>query len=348
MSASDETLQLLRDAGADPERINMLTAPQSIARVKELWDLYKVSCKQQRYLAIVRHFSDDGSSYAAASQEWNLHHFEKADEAARVECICSQCIERLFFIINARNGNILRVGSECITKTAQQVLQHENTNLERLISDTQLILKQQAYKGDKRLCQACHNFTIAAKDPDWKTRCLSCYKEKRPLSSVPVPGGLPCATCQRPCLDPQATKKLKYCIDCYQAAPKAASSSSSEPAADKVVARSTQYEAYLQERKASSSVTTSTEADTSQSQPVAVEGRCCPLCRALVLKGISAYRVHSLYATGDPKRHCAATEAVALEDYQRAQAASFKACGMCGKLRVHPGEVEMICGYCRG
>lgn len=341
MSASDATLQLLRDETAGVETINMLTAPESMARVRELWNLYNVTSKRQRYLAILRHFSDDGSSYAAAISEWNLHHFQKVDETARVECICSETIQLLFFLINTRNGNILRVSSDCITKSPEPGLG------ERLIRDTQLILKQHTYKGDRRLCQACHNFTIGAKDPDWKTRCLSCYKEKRPLSSIPLLGGLPCATCQRPCLDPQATKKLKYCIDCYQAAPKAASSSS-ESATDKVVARSAQYEAYLESRKASfSSAATSTEASSAEPRPVAVEGRCCLLCRPLVLKGISCHRFHSLYAADDPRRYCPATEAVEAQDYQRARAANFKECEVCHEPKVHKGEVEPVCEWCR-
>lgn len=334
MTAHSDVLQFSRQPAEAVEKINMLTS-QSMDRLEELWGLYGTSPE-----AIVRHFSDDASSYEAAIEEWNLHRFQQVDSTTPLRCICSQPISLLFFVINTRNGNILRLGPECVAKSSAQ----PGPAQQRLLSDVRLLLKQRGYTGDRRMCRACHNFTIGSKDPAWKVRCLSCFKEERPEGSIPLLEGLPCAGCRRPCLDPVADKKKSYCLECYRLQPSA--SKRTAAAVDQPVARSADYTAYLESKKSSSS-SSAASASPAQPEPVAVEGRCCPLCRPMILKGISGFRFHSLYPVDDPRRYCPATEAVELEDYQRARVANFKQCQLCHEPKVHKGEIVSVCESCR-
>lgn len=113
--------------------INMIAFPEeSQVWVEKLWEEFGVADKPQRFEAILCFFSAPPCDYRLMKEnpqyeeflnyylnQWAVYRTKTGGDVDVLgsQCICSQKIQKLFFIKNLQNGNILRVGSDCINKT---------------------------------------------------------------------------------------------------------------------------------------------------------------------------------------------------------------------------------------
>lgn len=102
-----------------------------------------------------------------AINEWSSDDAEL--ECERTFCICSHTIHYLFYEDNTLNGNIIRVGNECIKKFGNELMKAEAKRL----------MKNLKYKGDKRECITCHKNVINPEKPQWMTQCMNCWKKNK-------------------------------------------------------------------------------------------------------------------------------------------------------------------------
>ena len=173
--------------------------------IKDLWNEYKKETgeisKKKRFKYILRHFSEENEDYGVIIDEWTLEGCSykgsgggDGDDEGDF-CVCSQeDIHYLFYIENAHNHNILRVGSECIKK----ITDAELGSSPKLFKQIAAVTSQIKYyvKGKKK-----HGF------------CLGCLKHKSEFGSMEL-----CSTCQRDNVEendvPLLEKHVKRCKRC--------------------------------------------------------------------------------------------------------------------------------------
>jgi len=129
-------------------------------------------------------------------------------------CICGHLITRKYYIRNKYNGNILRIGHECIMKLGVDTDLKEDVEAYRLY--------EQRDKRKRRQCLSCGKYRIGVTQPSFKTQCRGCFRDKSSLNKLLVhlqqEGKIvkACETCQQEFLiEPEEPWKTK-CMACYR------------------------------------------------------------------------------------------------------------------------------------
>ena len=244
--------------------INLLYSSETDdEKVKSLWtQLYteqKTTKMDKRLMYVVNHYSSpddiiypsEEERFKTCKDEWDVISVEEKESF----CICSKNpILHSFYIKNMINGNILRIGSECIRKFSNTKMDHdsaillkqitynpENSSTKRrfcpgckknniMPSSEFQICKPCWKKGKKpesvlyhdgRECESCGRLTIPSSAESWKKKCIDCFRKsqetpKTTTSSKPISSFRICEDCREPTIDPNDPSWKKICGPCYQ------------------------------------------------------------------------------------------------------------------------------------
>lgn len=136
--------------------------------------------------------ASENKDYNEAVKEWDVI---DRDEVADSNCICGKDIKICYRIKNRINGNIYYpIGSDCIFKFKNETMTKTVKDFERVWCDdcrcyivTKFALKEHylTYKhrsnGRRCITEGCNN-KIRIDEPEWKTRCIGCYKKSKNIS----------------------------------------------------------------------------------------------------------------------------------------------------------------------
>lgn len=194
-------------------------------KVQNVWDAMDNSRdKSSRFRAVIKYYStlptvipEEEYDMLAAMKEWSLFSIapeeeEEENKDTTIQCICSQYINNPYYVRNKINGNILRIGSDCIQKFGSSELVMECQEAER----------QRLYNmrgsGRFRQCAACRKFRVGVKQPEWRKICNSCYKSGVRVQddSKQVVGGRECVDCHMAAIPPDKPAYVTRCIGCYR------------------------------------------------------------------------------------------------------------------------------------
>lgn len=183
-----------------PSSIDMLRHPQSgQPALEEIYNQTGVSKKQERFQIIIQCYSTDQSlPLDQCLSEWYIIHARKTSQSENFKprCCCSQDIERLYFVQNSLNGNILLVGGECIKKFGSDSLKTERQiiskfyrkceHCDKLTFFTQIVggccpnCSKHA-ENEKRYCRSCLRLS-KIRNNNW--RCNACIEHQKPIIEV--------------------------------------------------------------------------------------------------------------------------------------------------------------------
>jgi hypothetical protein len=142
-------------------------------------------------------------NYSVAINDWSVitHNSSNCIEY----CICSHNIEINNHAKNNINGNILVIGSGCISK-------FRTGNIK---TDLRIVSNIRKHTDTKQLCQACCKHKISEEAQERKTLCKSCYKNGERTASEKYKQVMSYKQCKQ-CLKFSIPKDLKtLCNLCY-------------------------------------------------------------------------------------------------------------------------------------
>jgi len=177
--------------------------------VMELWEQFGVKSLPERFLLVLTTYSVS-KLLADAITEWSMYYVSDSQQVSSF-CICSHTISSEYFVRNEHNGNILRIGSECINK-----FMNDETKQEADVLRRQLNYKK-AGNDIHRMCANCHRHSIPKEEPIWKTVCKSCFKKgERSTDPLILADGRECSSCHKMLISKQEPDWKTTCHPCYK------------------------------------------------------------------------------------------------------------------------------------
>jgi hypothetical protein len=175
--------------------------------LSDIWKTVKGGCPS-KLEAVLFKYSEESKSFDLAIGEWHMLGVVTADFSW---CICSHKIQDKYFIKNTINGNILRIGSECIHKFLSDDIKEEARDLR-----TQLKYQQKG-NSSHRMCSSCKRHSIPIDEESWKTICRTCFKKGvREVESLALVEGRICIICNRPTIPLDEPEWKTKCRSCYK------------------------------------------------------------------------------------------------------------------------------------
>lgn len=176
--------------------------------IKSLW-IHPGASKymQENFNTVLLHHSESKDPKIAIV-EWSFY-ANTTDGEGRT-CICSHVIHDMFYIINSVNGNILRVGNDCINKL------YKSSDLDLDIKE---FIKRKRYTGDRLWCRGCHRHNIMP-EKNWVSVCTPCWKAgiEPEFSSADKYFYRQCKSCKDYCLPLDSPDYKTMCTPCYKEA----------------------------------------------------------------------------------------------------------------------------------
>lgn len=175
-------------------------------KVARIWEKTNGNMSK-KFKAVLLHYSVEKEDIKIAKDEWSEH---KVIETVDSFCICSHDIVIRYFYINRKNGNILRIGSECILKFMN----------EEASKDVKILKSQRRYEkngnGSHRMCFECNRYSISVDEPEWKNTCKSCFKKVGASSkSIVLLKGRNCIVCLKSTISLDEPAWKTKCKECY-------------------------------------------------------------------------------------------------------------------------------------
>lgn len=190
--SEEETEEIDEQSG---NKINML---RDTSIFPGIWDDCRKS--SENFENVLIYFSDNAYLNEAIN-EWR---FIGSKESSTDDsfCICSTKIKIERYVINDKNGNILRIGSECIKK-------FENEMMDQLLKDDDDLIKVlRSRKNRPKMINLIKNV------PDSSTPSSSAQTES--YLNYPNVSGRECKGCSNPIIRSDAPKFVKYCLPCLR------------------------------------------------------------------------------------------------------------------------------------
>jgi hypothetical protein len=75
-------------------------------------------------------------------KKWKGHGFLDLDDDERVNCICSQPIKNIYYIINITSGNIYQVGCDCVEKNISKILADDLRNNKKAVKKRKIEIEK--------------------------------------------------------------------------------------------------------------------------------------------------------------------------------------------------------------
>jgi hypothetical protein len=186
-----------------------MSKPFDANLIKRLWS----SSMNINFIDVLRHFSE--SQDDKYLEEWDLYFTGEAitDTDRNKFCICSHDIEQCYYVKNRNNGNILRIGSDCIQKFMPAELNREFK--EKIRRENQLNRIENG-ENAKRWCSGCQKHNIMPEQPDWIKLCKKCWKSGNEVqeSISDKHFNRQCSVCQKyniPNGEPEWKRKCNSC-----------------------------------------------------------------------------------------------------------------------------------------
>ena len=89
--------------------------------LKPMWELIKKSMPDKFKIVLLNY--SESEDYEEALNEWLIVSKDCYIKERHSYCICSNKISRKFYIVNEINGNVLCLGSSCISKFKKLVIE---------------------------------------------------------------------------------------------------------------------------------------------------------------------------------------------------------------------------------
>lgn len=183
--------------------------PTEDSKVESIWCNILSGHMSSRFKAVLLYYSES-DNIEDAINEWNLYKVSDANDVSSI-CICSHDIHHEYYVRHQTNGNILRIGSECINKFMGEDVR----------TDADILRKQLQYQkkgnGSKRICESCHHHKIPIDAPIWKVKCKSCFTTNPKTTTVPLiyVDGKTCSVCKRLTIHHDEPEWKTICKGCY-------------------------------------------------------------------------------------------------------------------------------------
>ena len=213
-----------------PSHIDMLHYPvQGQLAIENVYQQTGISQKPDRFQVILRVYSTDmNQSIVQGLPQWHIIHTRFTGNFGEhpSHCICSQVIERLYFVQNSLNGNILLIGHECIKKFGSESLIAESSIIGKFYRKCQHCSKSTFFtdiiggccpnctiyaENTKRCCRSCLKLSKIAEN-NW--RCKSCIQNSKPAIII-YQFRKTCRRCQK--IFHTDAEFKDTCLECYQA-----------------------------------------------------------------------------------------------------------------------------------
>jgi len=153
--------------------------------------------------------SSNNQQWSQAVEEWQV--IDIVTHRDDLKCVCQQTSKYYYQLMNKINHNTVLICSTC--------LKYFNP----IKTFASILLKQYNHvgKSDKnekhRLCHQCIQYTVDAKEPDWKLVCRQCYMQgPKALPAIPLLGYRVCEECFVACIDPTKPTYHTKCYRCYK------------------------------------------------------------------------------------------------------------------------------------
>jgi hypothetical protein len=198
------------------DRINMYDEEDDY-KIQELYTKAPSKKKAELFQFILLHFSD-AKELEDAIEEWSI---DSVSDSMMVRnsisgqsesssfCICSQEISQRYFVKND-NGNILRIGNECINKFMSDALKHQANIFKRQMQ------YEKSGTGLHRMCAVCHRHNIPSDKPSWMVTCKTCFKSGHRATSAVHINNRPCSNCNQLLIPRDAPQWRTLCPSCYK------------------------------------------------------------------------------------------------------------------------------------
>jgi len=175
--------------------------------ISEIWE---EASSGSKFKDVLLEFSEDKQDFVLAVKEWvHLKIGEKNDENGY--CICSKKITIEHYVKNKHNGNILKIGSECIDKFLT-----DDTKIDSKLLKAQLNYQKNG-TGSHRMCSACNRHAIGIDEPKFITMCKTCFRSGAKVTTqVPLLNGRNCSICIRPVIPNTEPEWKTECSTCYK------------------------------------------------------------------------------------------------------------------------------------
>lgn len=130
-----------------------------------------------------------------------LFHIEKVDIDTPSICICTTKISDVCYLQHPSLDHCIQVGNECVKKINLELSLHAKSKLDKKRKEKKDLEKQLERQRildleieemrkrneelriererNNRQCIECHYFRINITEPEWKTKCLMCYKKSK-------------------------------------------------------------------------------------------------------------------------------------------------------------------------
>ena len=180
--------------------------------IASLWVGTNATNMELNFMSVLIYFSHS-KDFNMAKSEWIS--ITKYSSIPNAFCICSHKLEHAFFITNKINGNILRVGQECINKFLSGEMGTQANEVQRRLKSTEDPTK-------RRWCGGCKRNNILPTDPQTNTVCKKCWKKgTRPNmleeSQSDKLFNRPCMGCGKYVIGKTEPEWKKNCPSCYKA-----------------------------------------------------------------------------------------------------------------------------------
>jgi hypothetical protein len=133
--------------------------------------------KPTRFLFVLLYFSNNTENEDLACHEWKIDFYNSGKIINdSTFCICSHIIHELHYIKNKLNGNVLRIGRDCIDKIKNDELK---IGFDKYIREFDYNKKKtkQNKTGKYRQCECCRKYRININKNINITKCKTCNEK---------------------------------------------------------------------------------------------------------------------------------------------------------------------------
>jgi hypothetical protein len=182
---------------------------------KNLWSSENNFDMPDNFIKVIAEYSEDK---VKGISEWDPVFIASDIDIIDGFCICSHPIVNAFFYRNRINGNVLRIGNECIKKfgTDKQVKAVNEVNRRKNVET-----RRKSGEPLRRFCQGCRRHNIMPDKPDFHTLCQKCWRDGKREEDIVTNECdkaffRKCQGCSKLNIKLSEPEWKKVCLSCYR------------------------------------------------------------------------------------------------------------------------------------